>query len=599
MTNNKLPPLTFSTVISYARQQLNTIQDFALFTSVCSLLGVSSYLSAKTSVMMGEVVEYLGNTLVETSTNDKDDESFHLVHYYVGLVGLQALLYVANVYLHQIACDTRTSNEQVTSLQHLLSLDQSYRDAHTLADVENTMQVSSIHRFFCWNIPYLLCLTFEAILIFVYMAQLHLPITLGLYITFGIVQRYILQPFFHLQQTIQEKRRINQIEADRMTKEAYMMFSTIKLFGTEEQHIDEYRRVQASIQTHIEPIVRLRCIREFIEKGISAGLLYMIVTSGVHKHVFCQLTSREWTSFFVLLQQHQSVFAAFQWHWGVLINEYPNMYWYLERRKLHTQNDHLFKTQIRRTTDGPNELLIENVYFSYPRAPKTTILHGISCHCLPGTMTAFIGPSGAGKSTLLKLMSGLYTPTDGMVTIDGVPVASMTPMERSKVLAIVPQQPLLFRRSLRDNLLYGHSEAATTATNQFLEAILAKVHCTHLVSKLDEVVSSESLSAGQSQRVAIARAILRDARIFILDEVTSALDTENQHHMQSLIESFVSQEGKTVIVVTHHLDTVHHATNIVWVENGTVLEQGTHDELLQLKGMYASAQPCLHNIQKI
>ena len=588
MTNNKLPPLTFSTVISYARQQLNTLQDFALFTSVCSLLGASSYLSAKTSVMMGEVVEYLGNTLVETSTNDKDDESFHLVHYYVGLVGLQALLYVANVYLHQIACDTRTSKEHVTSLQHLLSLDQSYRDAHTLADVENTMQVSSIHRFFCWNIPYLLCLTFEAILIFVYMAQLHLPITLGLYITFGIVQRCVLQPFFHLQQTMQEKRRNHQIEADRMTKEAYMMFSTIKLFGTEKQHVDEYQRVQASIQIHIEPIVRLRCIREFIEKGISAGLLYMIVTSGVHKHVFCQLTSREWTSFFVLLQQHQRVFAAFQWHWGVLVNEYPNMYWYLERRKLHTQNDRLPKTHIRRTTDGPNELLIENVYFSYPRVPKTPILHGISCHCLPGTMTAFVGPSGAGKSTLLKLMSGLYTPTDGMVTIDGVPVASMMPSERSKVLAIVPQQPLLFRRSLRENLLYGHSNS-TTSTNQSLEAILAKVNCTHLVSKLDEVVSSESLSAGQSQRVAIARAILRDARIFILDEVTSALDTENQHHMQSLIESFVSQEGKTVIVVTHHLETVHRATNIVWVEKGTVLEQGTHDELLQLKGMYASA----------
>lgn len=589
-----LPPLTLATVAAYARRQLRTVGDLALFTTVCALLGASSYLRATTSAMTGEVMDRLGDTLATTEANAG---ALATLHRYVGLVALQAVLYVANVYLHQTACDKRTADEHVVSYRHFLSLDQGYRDAHTQADVENTMRVASVHRFFCWNLPYLLCLTFEAVLLFVYMAQLHLPFTLGVYATFAVVQRCVLQPFFRTQQRVQAEQRARQVEADAMAKEAYTMFATIKLFGTEAQHVREYARAQAAIRALVEPIVRLRCVRELVEQGVSAALLYVLVAGGVHRHLYAQLSVREWTSFFVLLQQHQTVFAAFQWHWGVLVDEYPNIYWY--RQRLATQGRSadsaatcVSLAAVAAPTAGAGELLLDDVRFAYPTAPDTPVLHGVSCACLPGTLTAFVGPSGAGKSTLLKLVAGMYTPTGGVVTVDGVPVAAMSPAERARALAVVPQQPLLFRRSLRANLLYGQRDTPTPAATANaspcpLEAVLARVHCADLVPKLDDVVSSESLSAGQSQRLAMARAILRDARIVVLDEVTSALDAVSERRVQATIQGLVRTDGRTVVVVAHRLATVRDAARIVWIADGAVVEAGTHAALVAAGGAYA------------
>ena len=595
-----IPPLTFATVAAYARRQLRTVGDLALFTTVCALLGASSYLSATTSAMTGEVMEQLGDTLATTA---EDADALATLHRYVGLVALQAVLYVANVYLHQTACDKRTADEHVVSYQHFLSLNQGYRDAHTQADVENTMRVASVHRFFCWNLPYLLCLTFEAVLLFVYMAQLHLPFTLGVYATFGVVQRCVLQPFFRTQQRVQAEQRARQVEADAMAKEAYTMFATIKLFGTEAQHVREYARTQAAIRALVEPIVRLRCVRELVEQGVSAALLYVLVAGGVHRHLYSHLSVREWTSFFVLLQRHQTVFTAFQWHWGVLVDEYPNIYWYRQRLATRGQSVDSAATCVSFATVSPpagaGELLLDDVRFAYPTAPDTAVLHGVSCACRPGTLTAFVGPSGAGKSTLLKLMVGMYTPTGGVVTVDGVPVTAMSPAERARTLAVVPQQPLLFRRSLRANLLYGQCEQCeqadtatliatdNTATPFSLETVLARVHCADLVPKLDDIVSSESLSAGQSQRLAMARAILRDARIVVLDEVTSALDTNSERHVQAAIHALVHTDERTVVVVAHRLATIRNAARIVWIADGTIVETGTHAELVSAGGAYA------------
>ena len=584
-----LPPLTLTTVAAYARRQLRTVGDLALFTTVCALLGASSYLRATTSAMTGEVMDRLGDTL---ATTEADAGALSTLHRYMGLVALQAVLYVANVYLHQTACDKRTADEHVVSYRHFLSLDQGYRDAHTQADVENTMRVASVHRFVCWNLPYLLCLTFEAVLLFVYMAQLHLPFTLGVYATFAVVQRCVLQPFFRTQQRVQAEQRARQVEADAMAKEAYTMFATIKLFGTEAQHVREYARAQAAIRALVEPIVRLRCVRELVEQGVSAALLYVLVAGGVHRHLYAQLSVREWTSFFVLLQQHQTVFTAFQWHWGVLVNGYPNIYWYRQRLATRGRSADGAATRVSLAAVSSGELLLDDVRFAYPTAPDTPVLRGVSCACLPGTLTAFVGPSGAGKSTLLKLVAGMYTPTGGVVTVDGVSVAALSPAERARVLAVVPQQPLLFRRSLRANLLYGRCNASTpaataNATPCPLEAVLARVHCADLVSKLDDVVSSESLSAGQSQRLAMARAILRDARIVVLDEVTSALDTVSERRVQATIQGLVRADGRTVVVVAHRLATVREAARIVWMADGAVVEAGTHAALVAAGGAYA------------
>jgi ABC-type multidrug transport system fused ATPase/permease subunit len=203
-----------------------------------------------------------------------------------------------------------------------------------------------------------------------------------------------------------------------------------------------------------------------------------------------------------------------------------------------------------------------------------------------GERIALVGPSGAGKSTVTKLLLRLYDVTGGEIKIDKQDIAAVTQNSLRDAIAFVPQEPILFHRSLMENIRYGWRDATD---KQVLEAA-KKAHCHEFIERLpqgyDTLVGERGikLSGGERQRVAIARAILKDAPILVLDEATSSLDSESEALIQDALN--VLMEGKTVIVIAHRLSTIMKMDRIIVMEGGAVVAQGTHLQLIRERGLY-------------
>ncbi len=194
--------------------------------------------------------------------------------------------------------------------------------------------------------------------------------------------------------------------------------------------------------------------------------------------------------------------------------------------------------------------------------------------------------SGAGKTTITKLLLRLYDVSSGVIEIDGQNIAAVTQESLRNAIAFVPQEPTLFHRTLLENIRYGRRDAS----DEDVYEAARKAHCHEFISVLPEAYDTfvgergVKLSGGERQRIAIARAILKNAPILVLDEATSSLDSESESLIQDSLKTLM--EGKTVLVIAHRLSTIMHMDRIIVLENGTVVADGTHDELLGKGGLY-------------
>jgi len=228
-----------------------------------------------------------------------------------------------------------------------------------------------------------------------------------------------------------------------------------------------------------------------------------------------------------------------------------------------------------------------DVRFSYPTRPDRPALHGLSFAVKPGETVAIVGPSGAGKSTVFGLILRYYDPQSGTVAIDGVDVREADPVEVRRRIAIVPQDVTVFATSVRENIAFGRPGASDAD----IEAAARAARADEFIRRLDRGYDTEvgergvMLSGGQRQRLAIARAILRDAPILLLDEATSALDAESEKLVQSALELLM--QGRTTIVIAHRLATVLKADRILVMDEGRIVEEGTHQSLVAKGGVYA------------
>ena len=206
----------------------------------------------------------------------------------------------------------------------------------------------------------------------------------------------------------------------------------------------------------------------------------------------------------------------------------------------------------------------------------------------PNQTTAIVGHSGAGKSTIAKMITRLYDPTSGNVTVDGIDLKSYEIEYYRSKIAVVDQSPQLFNRPLAENIAYGMVNS-DDVTYEDIEKAGKIANCDFIKDFREGYYtfagySGCDLSGGQLQRIAIARAAIRDPKILVLDEATSSLDSNNEKEVQEALEKLM--KGRTVIVIAHRLSTIQNADNILCMKNGRVAEQGTHDELMALKGAY-------------
>ena len=231
---------------------------------------------------------------------------------------------------------------------------------------------------------------------------------------------------------------------------------------------------------------------------------------------------------------------------------------------------------------------MDKVTFTHDEGQGDTLFHDFSLNIKPGEKIGLVGASGSGKTTLTKLLLRFADIDSGKITIDGQDISEVTQASLRAKIAYVPQEPLLFHRSVRENIAYGRPDATDAEIEEAAKKAGAYDFIVGLKDGFDTMVGERGikLSGGQRQRVAIARAILKDAPILVLDEATSALDSESEALIQKSLETLM--ENRTSIVIAHRLSTIAKLDRIIVLKNGKIVEDGSHDELINKKrGVYA------------
>ena len=231
------------------------------------------------------------------------------------------------------------------------------------------------------------------------------------------------------------------------------------------------------------------------------------------------------------------------------------------------------------------EVIYEQVSFGY--GPDRVVLSDVSLRARPGQMIALVGPTGAGKSTLVNLLPAFYEPTAGLITIDGQDTGGISLESLRQHISVVSQEAFLFNGTVRENILYGRLDA----TEAELHAAARAANCHDFISRLPGGYDSRvgergvKLSVGEKQRVSIARALLKNAPLLILDEATASVDTATERMIQEALERLMA--GRTSFVIAHRLSTIRRADQILVLRHGQIIEHGTHEELVELDGLYA------------
>jgi subfamily B ATP-binding cassette protein MsbA len=234
--------------------------------------------------------------------------------------------------------------------------------------------------------------------------------------------------------------------------------------------------------------------------------------------------------------------------------------------------------------DIRGDITFENVSFAYEQDKR--VLKNVSFEAPAGTLTAFVGSSGSGKTTAAGLAASFRAPTEGVVRIDGHNLATVRLDSYRSQLGVVLQDEFLFEGTIRENILFARPEASEDDLLASVTAAHVREFTDRFDSGLDTLIGERGvkLSGGQRQRVSIARAILADPRILILDEATSSLDTESESYIQQSLDRLLA--GRTTLVIAHRLSTIRRADQILVLEDGHIVERGTHDDLIARKGRY-------------
>ena len=570
--------------------------DAWTFIAVVVLLAVSSYLDLFASVMTGQVLTMFSGessirefwvvrstcSILIDCSNTEGSRRAMIISFMLVKV-LQNIFYVSNVYLHHNACDAKNHQLRIKAFNKVLTLDQSFFDTRSMAEIRGSMNVHSINNMISWNIPYLLCRVLKLVMVVYFMVNINATLAAISCFSMVMIKFSVLDPLGRFERNSHKVQRKLDMKNNQIMDESFDMISSIKLFSKEKHHCVEHETAQRRYMQNINSVVVLRCVREFLYGIFIVGTFCTVLYQGLQMVAHSGITAADLTSFFLLFQQLESIFGSIKFHWELLVREFPDIDRFLSLMK----EDHHMVNGTQKLCNQHGKVVFNKVRFEYPSRPGEETLKSLSMEIKPQEMTAIVGNSGAGKSTITKLLMRLYDPKEGSIMLDGINLKDIDIGNLHDQIAIVPQNPDLFNISLGDNIAYGMDGKATR--EQIVEA--AKLaNCYDFIMKLrggfDTFAGTRGtqLSAGQKQRIAIARAAIRRPKILILDEATSSLDVENEKLVQEALERIM--KGRTTIVIAHRLCTIKNANEIICMKDGQLAEKGTHSDLMANRGTY-------------
>ncbi|KAK4194746.1 hypothetical protein QBC40DRAFT_28888 [Triangularia verruculosa] len=405
----------------------------------------------------------------------------------------------------------------------------------------------------------------------------------------SIITFYYLYLTIRMAATRSDQRR-DMVNADReeeaVKNDSITSYETVKYFNAEQHEFSRYRNAIVNFQTAEAKVTwGINHMNMCQSVVFMCGLLVALLTCGYEVSQGTR-TVGDFTFLVTYLAQLQGP-----------LNFFGSFYRTIQQAMISGERLlELFKIQPT-VVDSPDAIPLkessghirwENVGFSYDN--RRTALHNLSFECKPGTTTAFVGESGGGKSTVFRLMFRYYNPKSGSIQIEGMDVQDLTIDSVRRAIGVVPQDTILFNETLMYNLRYANPKATDEDIYEACRAAAIHDRIMSFPDGYDTKVGERGLrlSGGEKQRVAIARTILKNPKIIMLDEATSALDGETEQKIQSKLISGNFGQGRTLLIIAHRLSTITHADQIIVLHAGTMVEKGTHEELLALNGRYAA-----------
>ncbi|EQB09599.1 ABC transporter ATP-binding protein [Sphingobium quisquiliarum P25] len=388
-------------------------------------------------------------------------------------------------------------------------------------------------------------------------------------------------------------RKLSRASQDRLaavgsiTAEVLGAMKVVQAFGQEQRESGRFdAAVEEGFATARQRII-LRAIMTAVVIGLVFGSITMVMWQGALDVAAGRLSGGSIAAFVLTGGLVAGAFGALSETWGDLLRGAGAA---SRLHELMTAAPQIVAparpVPLPRLPQGAR-LQFDDVHFSYPTRPDQAALHGVTLDIAPGETVAVVGPSGAGKSTLIQLALRFYDPDSGVIRLNGVALPESDPADVRSMMAMVPQDSVIFAASARDNLRFGRWDASDEEIWDAARAANAEAFLRALPQGLDSYLGEGGarLSGGQRQRLSIARALLRNAPILLLDEATSALDAESERLVQDALGRLM--KGRTTIVIAHRLATVRAADRIIVLDEGRVVEQGDHASLMTKSGLYA------------
>ncbi|MBU0931946.1 MAG: ATP-binding cassette domain-containing protein [Alphaproteobacteria bacterium] len=372
-----------------------------------------------------------------------------------------------------------------------------------------------------------------------------------------------------------------------VTSEVLGAMKIVQAFGQEKREADRFDATVESGFGTARKRIALRALMTAVVIGLVFGSITAVMWQGALDVAAGRLSGGSIAAFVLTGGLVAGAFGSLSESWGDLLRGAGAA---SRLHELMTAEPDILPPAypaILPAADHGARLSFEDVHFHYPTRPDQAALHGVSFAVAPGETVAVVGPSGAGKSTLIQLALRFYDPSSGTVRLNGVALPDADPAALRAMMAMVPQDSVIFAASARDNLRYGRWDATDEQIWDAARAANAEAFLRALPQGLDSQMGEGGarLSGGQRQRLSIARALLRDAPILLLDEATSALDAESEKLVQDALGRLM--QGRTTIVIAHRLATVRAADRILVMDEGRIVEQGDHAALVAKDGLYA------------